>query len=121
MVFKKETGMKKKQYTKKQIVEAIAYWEKQLAESGEEALDEGSQESQLNKTSSLVKKQLESFDSLYNIEKIVFVVQALNKIESAYREFAKADLECGELADAIQDAALSISDAARKAARENKL
>lgn len=51
-----------KKYTKKQITEAIAYWKKQLAESGEEALDEGDQESQLNKTSSLVKKQLESFD-----------------------------------------------------------
>ena len=34
MIFKKETDMKK-QYTRKQIVEAIAYWQKQLKKTNE--------------------------------------------------------------------------------------
>ena len=106
----------KKKYTKKQITEAIAFWEKQL-----KMMNESNQEAQLNTVTSNVKKQLKEFNYLFNIEKIVFVVKALNEIESQYREFAIADPECGDFADAVQAAALSISDAAYKAAKGHKL
>ena len=100
-----------KKYTKKQIQEAIAYWEKRLDERvGPD------QSAMLNRVSGPVAKMLDDFERLYSPEKIVLAVKALDSLAGKYREFAKADPECGELAEVFRDAALKVSEAARKAA-----